>query len=169
MKTQPAYTLHPRRLQDVIAAIQVLAQYETTTASAERWHERIGAPPVSADNWGDIFKDHPEFFRIYAVENEHQDDKQHASFSLVMRRSQQKLWMRNERRLATPEEQKELHTRNLTWQPLSTDDITTLVDIALKLHTAEWAHTEKTLWWRPVIVAATAGFLGAIAGALIKA
>jgi hypothetical protein len=168
MKTEPAYTRHARRLQDVISAIQVLANYETTTASAERWQERIGAAPVSADHWGDVFRDHPEFFRVYDVEDEDERPTKHASFSLVLRRSQQRLWLRKERRLATPEELPHASRGNLTWQPLGSDSITALVDVAVKLQAAEWAHTEKTRWWLPVIIPASAGLLGVILGALLK-
>ena len=51
IKSDPAYTKHPRRLQDVITAVQVLGNFQTATATTEKWQNRIGTPPVSATSW----------------------------------------------------------------------------------------------------------------------
>ena len=169
IKSDPAYTKHPRRLQDVITAIQVLGNFQTATATTEKWQNRIGTSPVSAISWEAVFKDHPEFFRTYEHEEESGDQVTKITYSLVLRRSQQRMWLRKDRRLATPQEITELgdDLRTLSWPPLSVEQVTSLVDVAIKLHSAEWTHKEKSRWWI-ALVTAIAGFVGALLGALLK-
>jgi hypothetical protein len=57
-----AYLKNPRRLADLIAAIQVLGTYKFSSRAAEKWKKRLGRTPVSAGNWTGIFQEHPEFF-----------------------------------------------------------------------------------------------------------
>lgn len=168
-KSDPAYTKHPRRLQDVITAVQVLGNFQTATATTEKWQNRIGTPPVSATSWEKVFKDHPEFFRTYEHEEESGAQGIRITYSLVLRRSQQRTWLRTERRLATSQEITDFGSdlSKLTWPPVSVDQVTSLVDIAIKLHSAEWTHKEKSRWWL-AIVTALAGFVGALLGALLK-
>ena len=42
-----------------------------------------------------------------------------------------------------------------------------LVEVAVKLHGAEWSHKEKSRWWL-ALVSAAAGFVGALLGAWFK-
>ena len=170
-KSQNVYSTQQGRLQDVITAIQVLGSYETTTAKAKVWRDRIGSSPVSAGNWEKVFTDHPEFFRTYASNSDEElpSDDTEKIYSLVLRRSQPRMWLRKERRLATVPEITDLkgNQKSLTWEPLSAEKITSLIEVAVKLHGAEWTHREKSRWWIALFTA-SAGFLGALAGAFLK-
>src|SRR5256885_413296 len=55
--------LKTNRLQDVIAALQIMGSYRQYKMSAEQWKEKIENDPLSAETWSDVFKEHPEFFR----------------------------------------------------------------------------------------------------------
>ncbi len=143
--TKNPYTTRSRRLQDVIAAIQYMATYETAVAKAETWAERFGQNPVSVDFWEMVFRDHPEFFRVY------ESEEGVGSYSLVLRKSQPRLWHRDEHRNVTPDEKIAIEklgkTVRLTFAPLDSGQIISLVEIAIKLHEAELIHQEKTRWW----------------------
>lgn len=143
--TKNPYTTRPRRLQDVIAAIQYMATHETAVAKAEAWGDRFGQKPVSTNTWEMMFRDHPEFFRVY------ESEEGVGSYSLVLRKSQPRLWHRDEHRSVTPEEkiamEKSGKVNRLTFAPLNSEQIISLVEIAIKLHDAELTHQEKTRWW----------------------
>jgi hypothetical protein len=58
--------LKPKRLEDVIAALQFLGQYGDYKRSVKDWDAKLATPPRSVDgpaSWGTVFDDHPEFFR----------------------------------------------------------------------------------------------------------
>jgi len=53
----------PWRLQDVIAAIQVMGSSAWVTKRIREWEESLGTPR-SADTWEEVLRDHPEFFYV---------------------------------------------------------------------------------------------------------
>ena len=63
--------LKPKRLEDVIAALQFLGQYEDYKLDVTGWRAKLATDPgsVSAEagdsgpSWSPVFKEHPEFFR----------------------------------------------------------------------------------------------------------
>lgn len=56
--------LHPQRLADVLALIQVLALDEAAHRSESGLREELQAAPRSAKDWGVLAAEHPEFFRV---------------------------------------------------------------------------------------------------------
>ena len=79
MKCDPY--LQDNRLQDVLAAIQLLANFPDYDLVESDFREKIAGNPRSADAWHKVLLDHPEFFR----QSEHEKD-----FSLVLRRAKPK-------------------------------------------------------------------------------
>src|SRR5687767_14487112 len=61
----PQYSyLKKERLADVIAAIQALGAYKYYKLDFDEWADRITGDKAKSDYWKDVFKEHPEFFRI---------------------------------------------------------------------------------------------------------
>ena len=53
------------RLQDILAAIQIMGVYKWDSRSDAEWTKVLGEPrSVKTKRWEDIFKRHPEFFGI---------------------------------------------------------------------------------------------------------
>jgi len=51
-------------LPDILAAILVLGTYEFAAREIEKWVNRLGREPRSAETWSAVFKEHPEFFTL---------------------------------------------------------------------------------------------------------
>jgi hypothetical protein len=125
---------------------------------------------LSAKDWDQVFREHPEFFRTYEKEEAESDEApiDLTSFSLVLRRSQRKLWHIKAARLFTVDEKvtliqdNEVNKKLFTWQPLSADRVTALIDVAVKLHSAQWADREKGRW----LYLVGFSFVGSLVGTL---
>jgi hypothetical protein len=131
------------RLQDVLAALQFLANYPDYDLTLKDFRKRIAADPKSAKNWGDVFVDHPEFFR---------QSESGGDYSLILRR-------------ARPKADDDLRP------PLSSSELSMLIDTAINLqkHALE-IRREKRAWIPLVLtgVGILGAFLGTILGAAIK-
>src|SRR5262249_10958857 len=127
-KRRSSSYLKEGRVADVLALIQVLALHEHAYRSEEGVTSELQGPPKSGENWSEIAKRHPEFFRVNPA-------KQH-SVSLVARHT-------------TPEQN--------TRPPLSADYTSKLMNLAVELHDRELRRAERWHIWVPIIVAATAG------------
>jgi len=158
------YLKHNDRLADVVAAIQMMGKYKWDSSCADpcayskgSWKEAIGnRPPVSAKFWSTVFSEHPEFFRT-------SDD---GKVSLVLRRAGERYDTTTGKRITQdefdrlPEEQKKTVSR----VPLLPDEITELIELAIKMQTQAIAVRQELRWWVPVVV----GALGVLVGALLK-
>ncbi|GAB5489319.1 MAG: hypothetical protein Pars2KO_28890 [Parasphingorhabdus sp.] len=157
---QSPYLL-PGRLADVIAAITVLGSYRYYKLSFEKAAERIVNDEGKADHWKKVFEEHPEFFRIV-------EDRQ--KVSLVWRRSLKKNFdpkrgieiSRDEFDQKTSKQKTELSRR-----PLSSEEITKLMDVAIRSHDRALEVSKHQKWWIP-IAAASLGFVGALIGGIIS-
>jgi hypothetical protein len=129
--------LKTSRLQDVVAALQLLGSYKKYKLSAEGWEPVLENRPLSADSWMTIFGEHPEFFRT--------NDK--ALVSLMWRR-------------AMPHD-------NDSREPLSQEQLSTLITAALEFHAKALEQERDRRWWLPLLAALTA-FAGALLGACIS-
>ena len=69
------------RLQDVLAALQLLANYPDYDLTLADFRKKIAVDPKSATAWSEVFADHPEFFR---------QSEGGADYSLVLRRARPK-------------------------------------------------------------------------------
>lgn len=154
---QSPYLKNPARLADLIAALQVMGTYRFASRRLEKWEKRLGRKPVSAENWLNIFSQHPEFFTI-------QDN----NVSLVWRRSKERNYDTFERRLlprseamAMAENEPESDAVRLSRPPLDTAEISKLVDIAVSLHEREINHKQERRWWYAAVLA--------VAGLLVSA
>ena len=144
-----AYLQNPRRLADLIAAIQVLGTYKFSSRRAEKWEKRLGRVPVSADDWKEIFRAHPEFFTL--------DDRN--LVSLVWRRNKERNYDTQSGEIlefaeaqAMELEDPEPDAKRLSRPPLTTDEISKLVDIAIDLHEREIKHQQERRWWYTAII-----------------
>lgn len=71
--------LTPGRLEDVTALIQVLGLDQYTHRTESVLTDELSGPPQSASTWGEIAKEHCEFFRVY------DSGKENVSISLIAR------------------------------------------------------------------------------------
>lgn len=155
------YYENPRRLADVIAALQAMGNYHEDALAITDWENRLGKPS-SAPDWKVVFTEHPEFFRVatdpvrkydYArLQSRHAYDE---TYDPVAKRDLSP----DERRKLTDEEQ-----NNLTRRPLAADQLEALMKTAVELHTRSLAHAQENRWMIPLLF----GALGTLVGGLLK-
>ncbi len=167
-KSSP-YLSHPKRLADVIAAIQFLGIYKFHKLEIEKWGKRIGSDPVSAPNWQEVFREHPEFFRMVREDDPPIPEAVGSSerkVSLVWRRAYQKRFDVDAEELITRAEyrsrDKQARSR-VSRAPLEDAQIATLVRTALDLHDRQIAQRRESRWWMPMVT----GMGGILLGALL--
>jgi hypothetical protein len=152
------YLKEDGRLGDVIAAIQALATYKFYKLDFEGWADRISADTSRAKHWQCVFEEHPEFFRL---------DGGRQRASLVWRRQYPKRYDVDTLKEITREQFEALDEASKTRisrTPLSADDIKTLIDTAIDLHSRAIEGEKHRHWFRPLAVQALAALLGAIVG-----
>ena len=161
-KPTSPYIAHANRLADVIAAIQVLGVYPYHMRKFNDWADAIVGDVTKGEHWKSVFEDHPEFFRL---------DTSRQWASLVWRRQYPKRFhvglgkrLSHEERDALDQKQRE----ELTRDPLSANEIKTLIDTAINLHSRAVELQREGRWWITLVVSAGAGLIGVIIGALVK-
>jgi hypothetical protein len=157
-QTDSPYLKNPKRLSEVIAAIQVLGTYKYYKRSFVDWAEAISGDNKKEKFWKDIFLDHPEFFRI---------DSSEKRASLVWRRTYQKRYYVDIEKTVTKEQYDDLKAAGradrISRTPLKNEDIKMLVDTAINLHSRALEGQKDKRWWVNIFMA----FFGAILGAVI--
>lgn len=145
------YIANPKRLADLIAAIQVLGTYRFASRRIEKWEKRLGRIPVSAENWSTVFNQHPEFFAA-----------QGSVISLVWRRSRERnydtftgLVISRPEAIELSQKDSEESEQRLSRSPLESTEVAKLVDIAISLHEREIRHTQERRWWVTAVIALT--------------
>lgn len=146
------------RLADILAAIPVLATHKWATRSPEQWAASLGQP-LSADSWLEVFKQHPEFFRIndegqVTSRWRHGYDR-NVSVSLGRELTDRELQ-------ELPEGQAK---GDLTRRPLEASQIESLLKTAIELHARGVAHAQEKRWLTPLLFA----LLGTVVGAVLQA
>ena len=153
------------RLQDIIAAIQVMGSYpKFTSRETDRWEAKLGKPKSGAD-WYDVCSEHPEFFRT----------------NVTSRNGPQK-WVGLRWRWAldedySPTERVRLgqdridglpsgEKKKLTRPPLESSQIEALISSAIQLHSRAIEDRKEARWLLPIIIPAAMGLVGVIIGAL---
>ncbi len=157
------YLRDPERLNNIIAAIQVMGTYKFYKLDIEKWAQRIQGVDASADYWKIIFKDHPEFFRI---------DTTGQKASLVWRRSHPKLYDVDQEKKIPRDEYISLDTtakKRITRTPLDPKDIEALISTAIQLHSRAIEHKKEKRWWVPSVISASSALLGVILGVVLSA
>lgn len=164
--TLSPYLTSPKRLADVIAAIQVMGVYKFYKADFASWSDRICADKTQANHWRKVFEDHPEFFRL---------DGAKAKASLVWRRQFPRIYHVDRGRELTSEELQQLpaqeHDTRVSRRPLAPSDVNALVTAAMDLHTRALEHQRERRWWVDVLVAvfvAVASLVGAMLGGYLS-
>ena len=155
MKKSP-YLEHEYRLPDVIAALQIMGSYCWASRKVENWAEKLGSPS-SSDNWSDVFRQHPEFFRL----------NENGWASLRWRHGYDRNYDAKKEREVNDVELSELsdpEKEELTRRPLSAEQIEALINTAIKLHNRAIAHAQENRWLMPLLF----GLLGIILGAVLQ-
>lgn len=124
LESENPYLIGPSRLIDVMAAIQFLGTYRYYKVGFDYWHDRIKTEPRSACTWEEIFRQHPEFFRV------NEDEK---NVCLILRRARSKNFDVRSEEIVSPEERDGLPKHRFSRAPLSTSDVSTLVNAARQL------------------------------------
>lgn len=138
---------NPERLADVMALIQVLALAEDTKRSENGLNKDLQRSAKSGETWTQVAEGHPEFFRV-RPENVGNTGPEAHRVSLIAR--------------AVVPKGDEDHR-----DPLPSDLVSKLLDIAISLHDRERARRDQWKSWLPVAVAIILGLSG-IAAALLK-
>jgi hypothetical protein len=161
--SESPYLADSGRLADVIAAIQAMGTYKFYKLSFEGWEDRITANKDQALYWKNVFEQHPDFLRL---------DSAREKASLVWRRQYLKRFHVDlEKRpsvdefKALPDDQKGRVSRG----SLTLDDIKTLVDTAINLHSRAFESEHARKWWIPLASSAMGGLAGAVLGAFLRA
>ncbi|MGQ7249766.1 hypothetical protein ACUN9Y_20835 [Halomonas sp. V046] len=150
------YLENGARLADVIAAIQVMGAYPWASREVSSWAIKLGES-VSADGWHEVFREHPEFFRLNgewaSLRWRHGYDR---SFD-----AERGIELARDAREALSEQARQALTR----RPLSADQIETLLKTAVELHTRAIAQAQERRWLWPSLF----GIAGVLLGAVLQA
>lgn len=161
--SESPYVTKPYRLADIIAALQVMGTYRYSARTVESWAELLGEKPRSAESWLDVFNDHPEFFRS-GLEEE-------GLHTLALRRSQPRVYNTKTNEEITVAEFKELPTdgrSHISRRPLSSQQIASLIETAIKLQSQAFARRQELRWWVPHAMSVVTLLIGLMVGAVIK-
>jgi hypothetical protein len=151
--------LRDKRLNDIVAAIQMMAVNDRYRMSASDWARMIEGNPNREDYWCDVFVEHPEFFRTSEIHP--------GNYALILRRALPSRYHRKRGIVLTREEYdiltKEERDRYMSRAPLSQDQTKMLLDTAIALHKNAVEAQRDWRWWVP----AGLGFVGSLAGAIL--
>ena len=131
--------LKTNRLQDIIAALQIMGSCDNYKMSIEKWNDIIDNKPLSDQSWEAVFKEHPEFFR----------ENGKGLYSLMWRKGMP------------------YKDKGDSREPLVAAQITALMETALQFHAKALEERRDRRWWVPIFAAITA-FIGAVLGAYLK-
>lgn len=148
------------RLGDVIAAIIVLGTYPFYKLTAARWSYRISGDVTRENDWRTVFKEHPEFFRPAS-----DGDK----FSLVWRRQFRRNYRIDDEPEIVPDYEIDGSTdTRISRRPLSPNEVTELIGVAIRLHDRALEQSKAAVWWLPLVVAGMS-LVSVVVGAFLAA
>jgi hypothetical protein len=141
-----------------------MGTYRYSGRKVGAWAKTLGEKPKSAPTWLTVFKDHPEFFRA---------DVDAGGFqTLALRRAQPRVFNTKTKEEITLEEFRKIpkdQRRHFSRRPLSTEQILSLVDVAVRLQTQAVMRKQELRWLVVVFFGLLSSFVGAFVGAIIKA
>jgi hypothetical protein len=171
MKKSP-YLKSEKRLEDVIAGIQVLGAYEKWSSRRLKfWITLLGE---DEQYWKKVFEEHSEFFRINNVseDDENQedltDDNSNIYVSIRWRFAYPKTYDFEKKRELDETEYKGLskdEKNKLTRRPLTNEQIQSLIATAINLKEKAISDVETKKWWKPLLTGVFV-ILGALIGLL---
>ena len=138
MYKEGPYLREQHRLQDVLAALQFLANYPDYDLTSQELCNRIA--PRSADDWDTVLSEHPEFFR---------KSKHGGDYSLVLRRAKPKSGNREHHPALEPAE------------------LSMLIETAIHLQKHELEMRRERRWPLPIFLTAIGESATALAGTLL--
>ncbi|MEM9383416.1 MAG: hypothetical protein AAGA68_00015 [Pseudomonadota bacterium] len=115
--------LREYRLQDIVGLLQFLGAYKEHQLSPEDWYSKLDYKPRSAATWAEVFRDHPEFFRV----------NDNGQVGLVWRKA--------------------LPRVSTSRQVLSEEQIGQLIAVALDFHSKARDRIRDSRWWIPIAAA----------------
>jgi hypothetical protein len=149
------------RLADILAAIPVLATYKWATRTPEKWAESLG-DPISAPRWIDVFRTHPEFFRIN--DEGKVTSRWRHGYDRNISVSDYRELTTNELHSLTDDQKKS----DLTRRPLEATQIEALLKTAIELHTRGIAHVQEKRWLTPFLFTLLGTVLGTVLQSALK-
>lgn len=163
VEKQSHYLAHKDRLIDLVAAIQVLGTYRFAARTVESWAEILGEKPRSANSWVTIFNEHPEFFRASIDEEGY--------YSLALRRAQARTFNTRTSEVITveqfrnlPDSERAIYSR----KPLTSEQILSLVEVAVKIQDRAVARRQELRWWVQVVITTLSSLVGALIAVHVK-
>lgn len=157
MNSKSPYISSHDRLAHVIAAIQAMGTYKYYKLDFDSWADRISGSEADGSSWKKLFEEHPEFFRL---------DSRRIKASLVWRRQHPKRFdvdcrkeISRDEFYALSDEKKQRISR----LPLSTDELSTLINAAMNLHSRALEQHKDKRWW----ITGGIAIVGVIVGALL--
>lgn len=156
------YLLGTSRLTDVLVGIQFLGTYRFYKVGFDYLNDRVKETPKSAKSWKQLFREHPEFFRVSDEEN---------NVCLILRRARAKNFNVDTEEKITRDERKALlkeQKKRISREPLTTSEVATMMSTAIELHGRTIAQQEERRWYVSLIPP-IAGLAGVIIGAVIGA
>jgi hypothetical protein len=140
-----------------------LGVYPWASREVEDWSRKLGEP-LSADSWSNIFREHPEFFRLNAkgwasLRWRHGYDR---TFDVEHGRD-----VSSDEITALSGTQKE----QLTRKPLEASQIEALLKTAVEFHSRTIAQEQERRWLTPLIfglMGSLLALLGTILGVILK-
>lgn len=167
------YLKNSNRLEDVIAAIQVLGAYEKRTSRKLKfWISLLGN---DEKHWEKVFRDHPEFFRVNdrsqhneVIDEDDANENREIWVSLRWRVAYLGIYDYNKNRELTEDELSNLsdeQKKKLTRKPLSSEQIQSLIATAIELNEKAISDDSRRKWWKPLLTGVFVIF-GALIGLL---
>ncbi len=164
MKQSPY--LKSGRLENVIRAIQVMGAYtQGASRRVHLWVADLGDDEKDTIFWLDLFKEHPEFFRIRVKGNE-------TWISLAYRFAFLRSYDKKLQRELTNEEilnkkGEETFKEDVKRKPLNEGQINLLVNTAINLHKSALATKQEGRWFWPVIISIIAVIISVIGNIIV--
>ncbi|MBC8651064.1 N-carbamoyl-L-amino acid amidohydrolase [Pseudomonas sp. MTM4] len=139
-KSKSPYLNSDNRLEDVIAAIQVMEKYGYYKLDFGGWSIRISGNNIRALHWKNVFLEHPEFFRF---------DSNGEKVSLAWRRNCRRRYSVDHQRELSFNEYKKLpqvELDRISRVPLTGGEISILINTAINLHTRAIDQNKENRW-----------------------
>lgn len=153
------YLENPKRIEDVIAGIQVLGSYEKKTSRRLNfWTSLLGRDEAY---WKKVFEEHPEFFRVNdktqqleETDDDNNNDSSELWVSLRWRFAYQRTYDHLRKIELSNDELNELNNsqkKKLTRKPLTSEQIQSLISTAINLNEKAISDDIRKKWWRPLL------------------
>lgn len=163
-QTKSPYLNTPNRLLHIIAAIQALGENKYYKLDNRKWADKISDDESKAAHWQKVFKEHPEFFRI--------SGKEKNEVSLIWRRNRQRTYYFDKIKDLTREEvnklSKEEQDEEISRRPLDKDEIATLINTAINMHSRAIEEVQDQRWWYTPLIGILGTLIGVVLGVLLN-